>query len=350
MAKQKRFLGVDLGAGGIKVVELLEEKKRARLATYGWAERSPLEVGIDWLADPSSTAGILKQICAKARVTASTVVAALPVYSVFSSVINLVRVPHAELASAVHWEAKKLIPLPIEDTVLDWKVLPSRVGAGGGTDKMVEVLLTAASKQLRDHYIEIFSKAGLTLSSLETEAFAFARSLLGNDPASSLIIDIGAKKSNVLIMDRAIPYLAQSVDVGGKNFTDAIAGALGISVLKAESMKHDMGLTGNLDGTHTFPEILETVMAPLKNALQYSLSVYSSQNSGLPHPEKIILTGGSAGLPGLVDYFTTRFNIRTFVGDPWARVVTPDELRPMLTSIGPRFSVALGLAMRGISK
>jgi hypothetical protein len=41
-------------------------------------------------------------------------------------------------------------------------------------------------------------------------------------------------------------------------------------------------------------------------------------------------------------------NINVYIGDPWARIITPEELRPLLDEIGPRLSVAVGLAMREI--
>jgi hypothetical protein len=41
-------------------------------------------------------------------------------------------------------------------------------------------------------------------------------------------------------------------------------------------------------------------------------------------------------------------NVNTYLGDPWARVVYPVDLRPILDEIGPRFSVAIGCAMRDI--
>lgn len=367
MANSRRYLGVDLGAGGIKVVEFAEEKKRARLTTYGWAERSPLEISVDWLADPPATASILKKICERAHVTATVAVAALPVYSVFSSVISLAKVSNKELAAAVHWEAKKLIPLPVEEMVLDWKILPQTVLSREPLDikavpgevaepkqeNAINVLLTAAPKELRDKYIDIFKKAGIMLGSLETEAFAFIRSLVGSDEASTIIVDIGARKSNVLIVERGIPFLAHSVDIGGKHFTESIALALNVPIEKAESLKHDFGtLEHARSGSvgEVFPKILEEVMTPIKDAVQYSLSIHRTQNSSAGVPEKIILTGGSAGLPGLVDYFTRVFDIRTFIGDPWARVLYPAELRPVLDTIGPRFAVGIGLAMRDIMK
>jgi Tfp pilus assembly PilM family ATPase len=87
--------------------------------------------------------------------------------------------------------------------------------------------------------------------------------------------------------------------------------------------------------------------------LQYSMNLYLGQNGNQSAPggkvvEKIILTGGSATLPSLAPYFAKQLGIKSYVGDPWARIVAPDGLRPVLEEIGPRFAVSLGLAMRDI--
>ena len=64
--------------------------------------------------------------------------------------------------------------------------------------------------------------------------------------------------------------------------------------------------------------------------------------------KKIVLTGGSSGLPQLAPTIASQLNIKTYLGDPWARVACPSGLRSVLDDIGPRFSVAIGLAMRDI--
>jgi len=38
-----------------------------------------------------------------------------------------------------------------------------------------------------------------------------------------------------------------------------------------------------------------------------------------------------------------------FIGDPWARVMYPMEMKSVLQQIGPRMAVSVGLAMREIS-
>lgn len=358
MAKAQNSLGIDLGAGGIKVASLAGDRKGMRLVTYGFTERAVEETGADWFADMDGTAALIRKILERARIASTRAVTALPIASVFSSVISL---PMAvskgkELAAAVQWEAKKLIPLPPEEVILDWKVLAPSVGAPGKKEaaaaetpkkeKMIEVLLTGAPKALVQKYIAVFKKAGLTLGALETESFAFIRSLVGNDLSPVVIVDIGARKSNLVFTDRGVPFLSRSIEIGGKNFTDRIAGVLKMPPDRAEEIKRNASELATLQ---SLPALIREVATPLLNEIRYSFDVYRSRNGAARPLEKIILTGGSALLPKLADYFTEFFQMRTFVGDPWARLQYPEDLKPILQSIGARFSVALGLAMREAS-
>jgi type IV pilus assembly protein PilM len=63
--------------------------------------------------------------------------------------------------------------------------------------------------------------------------------------------------------------------------------------------------------------------------------------------EKIVLSGGSALLPNFDKYLSKLLNINVVIGDPWSRISYPVDLKPLLKNIGPRFAVAVGLAMRG---
>jgi type IV pilus assembly protein PilM len=351
MAKIKNYLGVDLGAGGIKVVNLAMEKKKISLVTYGFTERAIQEIEIDWFEDVEATSKLLKKICEKARTTTVQAVTALPISAVFSSVISLPAIVKEELEAAVKWEVKKLIPLPLEEVILDWKVLPSipqstpqlEKKEESKKEKTVEVLLTGAPKSLVDKYINLFKKAGLNLVSLETEAFAFIRALIGNDPTPTAIIDIGAKKSNIILVNRGIPYLSRSIEIGGRDFTKNIAQLLNLSLEKAEEMKRSIS---ELQAIPNLPSIIKETLTPLINEIKYSLNVYQTRNHLSQPIEEFILTGGSSVLPHLPEYFTEFFNIRAFLGDPWARLSYPVDLKPLLQTIGSRFSVAIGLAMR----
>lgn len=411
--KSKNYIGVDLGTSALKMVELQNKNGRALLTTYGYIEQSTDIVRSSSSEMEQKIISMVKAIHKQSRMTSNRVIAALPSFSVFSSIINLPRMNKKDMAQAIRWEAKKFIPLPIEEMTLDWKIInekksvktsrpsasslkkinipptdnqfdseqseeePSTIeekekakkakkslsdifsGSNKGKSKAkgkvetqdtknTKILLTAAPKNLVERYINIFKAANLELLSLETEAFALERSLTGGDPTPVMIIDIGAVSSDIAIIDNSIPILTRSIDVGGSTITNAVMKSLNVDLARAEQFKRDIGFSAS--GPGELPEIIKSAITPIINEVKYSLDIYLSQNEtgqgqGL---EKIILTGGSAYLPDLVNYLSKILDIKIIIGDPWDRIVYPLELKPVLAEIGPRFSVAVGLAMREI--
>src|SRR5688572_31149215 len=87
--KKQSYLGIDLGAGGVKIVELQNEKGRARLFTYGFTERIPDSQPLNLADAPKDTAELLKKMVKKAKTDTTRTFAGLPIASVFSSVITV---------------------------------------------------------------------------------------------------------------------------------------------------------------------------------------------------------------------------------------------------------------------
>lgn len=345
----KSFLGVDLGATSIKIVELKEEAGRARLLTYGYTEQSIGYPEKEFTETPERAIDLIKKICVKARTVSKQAVAALPSASVFSSVINIPAAPGKDLAEAVRWEAKKIIPLPLEEMILDWKVLTPETAAGVtpsvAPQKTTRVLLTAAAKNLVKKYLDIFKGAGLNLVSLETETFALVRALVGVDKSTVIVVDMGAASTAISIIENGVPFLNRSLNVGGINITKEIAASLGIDFNQAEQMKYDVGMSPGAGGGVS--KIVERALSMLLNEIKYCTNIYQNQEGGTGKKiEKVILTGGGALLPNFVEYLSGALNMRVYAGNPWARIIYPEELRPILDQVGPKFSVAIGLAMR----
>lgn len=358
--KKQSYVGVDLGAGGIKLVELLNEKGRARLYTYGFTERGPESQTAPLVDSPRETSELLKKIVQKSKTSTNKAVAGLPIASVFSSVITVPKGTDREMRDSIQWQAKKLIPVPLEDMVIDPKIItpPSGKAAPAAKDappakkddKSVQVLITGASKSMVGKYTSVFRQAGLDLVSLETEAFALIRALVGKDRTTTMIVDMGSVRTNIIIVENGIPYVTRSLDMGGVTLTKAMAKALDMDMKAAEQMKTDIKSVSSLYPADGMPKIFEAAVQPMLTELQYSMNLYTGQNGGGngKQIEKIIMTGGSAAVPSLATFFNRQLNVKVYVGDPWARVVYPEELRPVLEEIGPRFAVSVGLAMRDI--
>jgi type IV pilus assembly protein PilM len=332
------YLGIDIGSSSIKIVEIKNNNGKVRLLTYGFSENlNDLDQ-----TDPGEIAAIINKICLEAGITSRKAVSALPTFSVFSSIINLSGVGKKDLASAINWEAKKVIPLPLEEMILDWKKIDD---TDEPKDKHnIKVLLTGAPRTLVKRYIEIFKNAKINLLSLETETFALIRSLVGNDKSTVMIVEIGAKTTSFNIIDRNIPILNRSIDIGGWTITKAIGNNLNIGLERAEQFKYDLGISSADSFDNAIPKTIIESVSPIINEIKYALNLY--QNKSNKKVDKIILSGGSALLVNFTSYLSKMLNINVITGNPWAKISCPVDLKPLLDEIAPRMAIAIGLALR----
>lgn len=382
--KSKSYLGIDIGSGGIKLVELRLEKKRPVLSTYGLtsgkqdihklqvkedknianlvsgsasSHQNKPDVS-DQMADAQveKYANTLKAVLKTSRVISKTAVVSLPVSSVFHAVVTLPIVKKEELDHIIKAEVRKLLPMALEEMALDYQVLK---GYGPnvaplGEAKSERVLVNAVPLKLIEFYSKVFQRAGLALEALEPESTALARALVGRDQAVSMIIDIGSERTNFFIIDQGMPITHQSIESGGDKIDKILQNILGVEPALVEQAKYDLfdylsANSNNILSEQKWLDILMPVVEPIIKEIEVSLELYLRQtgNEG-KRPEKIILTGGMALMPFLAKYIQEKFKIKCYVGDSWARIVYQEGLKPVLRQIGPRMSVAIGLAMRSI--
>jgi type IV pilus assembly protein PilM len=293
--------------------------------------------------DVNYLARAINKVRTEAGISARRVTASLPTFAVFSSIINIDNPDKKKMAEEVNEEAKKVIPLPLEEMTLDWKVVPE-TGEKNSAKGSLPVFLTGSPKKLVKKYIDIFHAAKLELASLETETFSLVRALLGDDKSTVMIIEIGANSTDLSIIKDSIPVLNRSLAVCASTVTKALAEKLGLPFAQAEQFKFDLSVSLSDHPAEELPQLLVKTLEPIVTEIQYMLDFFHSQNNG--SVDKIILSGGGALLLNLADYLSQRLNIQTIIGDPWHRVRYPEELKPVLSEVGPRLAVAIGLAMR----
>lgn len=337
-SSNKSYLGIDIGASGIKIVELKKEGNRPRLHSYGFSENKELEAKNTRKNDIDYLAGTIKKILKDSGMVSRNAIAALPTFSVFSSVLSLTNVSQKDLKSAIHWEAKKVIPLPLEEMILDWREIKD------DDKKNRKIFLTGAPRVLVKKYIEIFKKAEINLLSLETETFSLVRSLMGNDKSAVIITEIGANTTDISIVNKSIPILSRSIDIGGITITKAISSNLNIGIERAEQFKYDLGISFSKSESSVIPKTITETITPIVNEIKYTMNLYESKNN--QKIEKIIFSGGSSMLIDFTNYLSKIIDRKVIIGNPWSRISFPVELKPTLDEIGPRMSIAIGLALR----
>lgn len=350
--KSKNKLGIDIGTSAIKIVELEKEGGRFVLKNYGLFEfkgagqagESRQIQNILKLPDGEIIWGI-KEVLKKAKIKATDVVASIPSFSTFATAIELPYLSEQDLAKSLPFEARKYIPVPLNEVVLDWSIIDipkSPVDASKPTT--VEVFLAAVPKDETIRYQRIMRGAGLNLRALELENSALIRALLGNDLSPTVIVNIGGRSTSIVIVNRGYERVSHNYEIGGFEITKSISRSLNVSLEKAEELKKKLGLK----------EIDENVINSAMKSL-IDMMVFETRKTITNYEEiknqkvaRVLLVGGLANMPSFANYFQQKLGREVYIGNAFARVVFPQALSSVMQELASTFSVATGLAMREV--
>lgn len=341
------FLGIDIGTSSIKIVELELKGNKPTLTNYGWVyleelikEQNSLALWKRYITK------ILKDGKFKAKDACISISSA-------GSLITLIEFPEMEkedLDQAIRFEAHKYVPVPLEEVVLSWDVIGAAAsnnlnGIGQEENAPVrknQVLLVAAPKNKVEKYELLMKEVGRNLKSIEIESFSMIRSLLGNDPGNFIIIDIGARICNMILAEKGVIKANRNIYSGGLDITKNISKSMNIEEKRAENLKTSGENFLNGESKIVFPS-LEVVISEVKRIME----AYH-RNDERKVIDGLIISGGTAKLNGIAEYFEKSLGIKTRIGNPLSRVDYPKTLEPKLDEIKTRFSVAIGLALKGI--
>lgn len=348
--KPKSKLGVDIGTFSIKIVELSKQSGRFALENYGSFEldsssQSQESAGQTLrLPDQDITWGI-KQVVSAAGMKSRDAVAAIPSFSTFSTVIEMPYLSETDLAKAIPFEARKYIPIPLNEVVLDWSIIGVVEQApGSGKTPTVEVFLAAVPKDETARYQRIMRDAGLNLVALELENAALSRALLGNDLSATTIVDVGGRGTSIVIMNKGYERVSHTYEIGSFEITKSIARSLNVSFEKAEELKHRIGLTESDENVirEGITSLLDQIIFETKKTIT---NYEESKNQKVG---RVVAVGGIVNMPNFVNYVKQKLGRDVYVGNVFSRVVYPPALEPMLPELSNTFAVATGLAMREV--
>jgi type IV pilus assembly protein PilM len=262
-----------------------------------------------------------------------------------------------QLANAIRFRAQETLPIPLEEAVLDWQVLSESVDKETG-EVTRRVLLVVAYRELVDRYVLACRKAGIRLAGIDLEAFAMLRALAlpapaeGDAPAAQVVVNVGHDRSTFAVSDGRVCEFTRVLGWGGQSLSVAIARALDKAPSEVTEVKHALSLVTQFappEGISS--ETLDVAREAVKRELQSfarelvsSLRFYQNQPGSLGIGE-LVLTGGTAHMPGFADELHGLIGVPVRVGDPLNRVVIPKKFRePEGYSLGS-LTVAIGLGI-----
>jgi type IV pilus assembly protein PilM len=361
-AAEGSVLGIDIGSSAIKIVQIRKKNGQAVLETYGELALGPygnavigqaVQLSADKVAEALSDLMKEKEV----KVTTKNCGLSIPFASSLMTEIQMPAVSLKQLAVMIPIEARKYIPVPINEVQIDWSVIPETgtkpveaeplgapAPAAVANIPKVDVLVVAIHNDTISRYQSIVTKAELKATFFEIELFSTMRAVVDEPLRPVMIMDIGAASTKIYVVERGIVKASHTVNRGAQDITKTISQSLGMTVEKAEVAKREYGLTGDKQLADVTKLTLDYIFAEANRAL---LAYEKKSNRAI---NKVYLVGGGSALKGLADVAKDSFKTEVVAGDPFGKLATPAFLTQVLKETGPEFSVAIGLALRKLQE
>lgn len=358
--KKNHFIGIDFGTSSIKVVEISYTNQKVHLENYG-------VVDLNWLNGGEKVAmksasyeqklnDSLKGLLTKMNMKTGTAYVSIPGFSGLITIIELPEMENEELAKAIKFEAHKYIPSSLDEIAMSWEIIehaekdksPLSAPATSGkvaapSNKKIKVLLVAAPKRDIERYDRLVNGTQLEVGAIELETFSIARALVGDETGSYFIIDIGSRATNIILVENGIVKVNRNIDAGGNEITNAICDSMSISRQRADIFKK-----GDRDFLNTTESaIIIPVLELISNESLRIINAYREKNRDFKL-SATVLSGGTAKMKGLAQYFSRNLNVEVTVADPWKKISVDPMAKKLVDDLGSSFAVALGLALRGV--
>jgi type IV pilus assembly protein PilM len=343
------YLGVDIGTTSIKVVEVKNGNERPELVNYGILESSGYLARENQALQTSSLkifeseiVDLLKTVVRGMETSATDVVASLPLFSAFISVLDFPKMEAKEIERAIVYQAKQYVPLPLSEVALDWlKVAEFEDEKGFYHQKIL--LISVPQEQIKK-YQEMFKSVGLSLRALEIESFGLVR-VLGSDPTPTMVIDIGSRSTNVVFLEKGSLVWATQSDYGGASLTQALASSLNINPLRAEELKKERGILGT-GPSYELSSIMMPFMDAILNEVKKAQFLYVQQFPSARKIERVVLAGGGANLLGIEAYIERQLGVPATKIAPLSRFAYPLSMEPLVGELNAVLAISLGLGMK----
>ena len=260
-------------------------------------------------------------------------------------------------------EAQRFIPVPMDTVKLDWITIPDESAEVRAFDQLADkkgiqartqkVLLVASENIAANARMKAVHIADIVPSFGEVEMFSITRACKSNVSEPSLIIDMGATTTKLYIADeRGMPIAAHVLQTGGNETTRAIAAALGWETTHAEEAKRAYSSAEGANLAKKERDVIAKLLA------QFTADVFTVARGMIDtHAEHrarrithIIVSGGGAEIciPEVREHIHKKFAVEVSRAEPFTSIKRPMILDETIQRVGPRFTVAVGLALRAL--
>jgi type IV pilus assembly protein PilM len=347
------FLSLDFGAGTLKAAEFeLNETGTLLLKRYG--VRSLGLEGSQESARETVLRKAIQELFAEKGFSSRKANVCAPGFHVFSKFVKLPPVDTSKVTQIIQYEAQQNVPFPLEEVVWDYQIL------GTTPNGELEVLLVAIKAEVVEGLFRTAEATGLKLQLVDVSPAALCNAFrfnYGDLEGCTMLLDIGAKTSNLLFFEKGKVY-ARGINIGANSITQEFAAEAKLRFGEAEKVKIAEGFV-SLGGAYEEPEnphqaaiskIARQVMTRLHIQVNQTIQFYRGQQGGSA-PQRLFLAGGASIMPYTSQFFAEKLNVAVEYFNPFRNVqLDPGIDLEDLAKVAHGFGEIVGLGLRNMAQ
>jgi type IV pilus assembly protein PilM len=342
-------IGLDIGTSSVRAAQVTVSKGKAVLDRFGQVALPPGVVRDGEVVEPDAVGDAIKTLWSQAKFTKKEVVLGVSNQKVVVRLVDLPWLPADELKTSLKFQVADLVPMPVEEAVLDFVALEE---VTTDQSRMVRGLLVAASQDAVLDAIRAAQRAGLRVSTVDLTPFAVLRVAGAQDSLGlsgpEAVVDIGAKVTNIVVHEGGVPKFVRILLLGGDDVTAAVVERLGIPTAEAERLKRDRYALAD-PASADARRIIDAALAEFVDEVRGSVDYFVAMSGGRPL-SRVVLSGGGSLADGLAQRLATAVRTPVEYGRPFSQVtvgktgLTPEQLQ----FVEPLSAVPVGLAMGAV--
>jgi type IV pilus assembly protein PilM len=344
-------VGLDIGTSCVRAAEVSLGKGGPKLEHFGQVALPVGAVRDGEVVDVDIVAGALKKLWSEVKFGSKRVALGVANQKVVVRQVDVPWMEQAELRKSLAYQVADMIPMPIDQAILDFYPVEDFTNEAG--ERILRVLLVAAARDMVAGALEAVQRAGLKPVSVDLSPFAVIRSLadadhLGLDTHAEALVDIGAKVTNIAVHQGGVPRFVRILLMGGGDLTEAVAERMGVPLDEAEIAKHQLGIPatpGDRDA-HPASRVIESSASALVEEVRGSLDYYLASPGAVPI-RRVLLAGGGSKLTNLAAKLSAATRLPVDLASPMGsmRIGKTGLSQDQLAHIDSLVAVPVGLAL-----
>src|SRR5437867_5881830 len=353
MLNTKSFLCLDFGAGSLKVAEFEpNEAGTLRLKQFGL---KPLGFeGSQEAAREAAMTRALNELLAERPFGSRIINLCAPGFHTFSKFVKLPPVDTSKVTQIIQYEAQQNVPFPLEEVVWDYQIL------GTTSTGELEVFLVAIKTDIVEGLFRVAESAGLRLQLADVSPAALCNAFrynYGDLDGCTMLLDIGAKTSNLLFFEKGKVY-SRGINIGANSITQDFAAESKLKFAEAERLKVEQGFV-SLGGAYEEPDnphqaaiskIARQVMTRLHIQVNQTIQFYRGQQGGSA-PQRLFLAGGASIMPYTAQFFAEKLNLPVEYFNPFRNIQIDGAIDlEELAKVAHSYGEVVGLGLRNVAQ